>query len=91
LTWPTPAEDGTALFSLRPESIQIASDVLPVSARWVRFRGTIQQQIYGGASELLEIECGAGQLLRARVPARNTLAHDLDFSFSADDAVQVKG
>jgi spermidine/putrescine ABC transporter ATP-binding subunit len=91
LTWPTPAEDGTALFSLRPESIQIASDVLPVSARWVRFRGTIQQHIYGGASELLEIECGAGQLLRARVPARNTLAQELDFSFSADDAVQVKG
>jgi spermidine/putrescine ABC transporter ATP-binding subunit len=91
LKWSTSADDGPALFSLRPESIQLASDVLPVSSRLVRFRGTIHQQIYGGASELLEIECGAGQLLRARIPARNQLAHEQEFSFSADDIVRVKG
>ena len=91
LKWPTSAGDGATLFSLRPESIQLASDVLPVSARWIRFRGTVQQQIYGGASELLEIECGTGQLLRARVPARASLGNELEFSFSADDVVQVKG
>jgi ABC-type Fe3+/spermidine/putrescine transport system ATPase subunit len=90
LKWPTSAADGTALFSLRPEAIQLASDVLPVSARWVRFRGTIQQQIYGGASEQLEIECGAGQPLRARIPARAALGREQDFSFSADEVVQVK-
>ena len=77
--------------SLRPEAIQIASDVLPVSARYIRFRGAIQQQIYGGGSELLEIECGAGQLLRARIPARTTLGRDQEFSFLADDVVAVKG
>jgi len=91
LKWPTSAGDGTALFSLRPEAIQLASDVLPVSARWVRFRGTIQQQIYGGASELLEIECGAGQPLRARIPSRASLSREQEFSFSADEVVQVKG
>jgi spermidine/putrescine transport system ATP-binding protein len=91
LKWPTSAGDGTALFSLRPETIQLASDVLPVSARWVRFRGTIQQQIYGGASELLEIECGAGQPLRARIPSRASLSREQEFSFSADEVVQVKG
>jgi hypothetical protein len=64
--------------------------VLPVSARWVRFRGTIQQQIYGGASEQLEIECGAGQPLRARIPSRAALGRDQEFSFSADEVVQVK-
>jgi spermidine/putrescine transport system ATP-binding protein len=90
LKWPTSAVDGTALFSLRPETIQLASDVLPVSARWVRFRGTIQQQIYGGASELLEIECGAGQPLRARIPSRASLSREQEFSFSADEVVQVK-
>lgn len=90
LKWPTSAADGTALFSLRPEAIQLASDVLPVSARWVRFRGTIQQQIYGGASELLEIECGAGQPLRARIPSRASLSREQEFSFSADEVVQVK-
>ncbi len=91
LKWPTSATDGQALFSLRPETIQLASDVLPVSARWVRFRGTIQQQIYGGANELLEIECGAGQILRARIPARSPLGHEQEFSFSADEVVRVKG
>jgi spermidine/putrescine ABC transporter ATP-binding subunit len=91
MRWPTSAADGSVLFSLRPEAIQLASDVLPVSARWVRFRGAIHQQIYGGASELLEIECGAGQLLRARVTARRPLAHEQEFSFSADEVVQVKG
>jgi spermidine/putrescine transport system ATP-binding protein len=91
LKWPTSAGDGTALFSLRPEAIQLASDVLPVSARWVRFRGTIQEQIYGGASELLEIECGAGQHLRARIPSRASLSREQEFSFSADEVVQVKG
>jgi ABC-type Fe3+/spermidine/putrescine transport system ATPase subunit len=90
LTWPTSASDGTALFSLRPEAIQLAPDVLPVSARWIRFRGAIRQQVYGGASELLEIECGAGQVLRARIPARAPLGRDQEFSFSADDVVQVK-
>src|ERR1700746_2763370 len=49
-TWPTHAADGAALFSLRPESIRLAPDVLPVSARSIRFRGTIHQQTYGGAS-----------------------------------------
>jgi spermidine/putrescine transport system ATP-binding protein len=91
LKWSTPESDGTAIFSLRPEAIQIAPDVLPVSARHIRFRGTIHQQIYGGASELLEIECGAGQLLRARIPARNSISSDQEFSFLADDIVQVKG
>jgi ABC-type Fe3+/spermidine/putrescine transport system ATPase subunit len=91
LKWSTPAADGSALFSLRPEAIQIAPDVLPVSARYIRFRGTIQQQIYGGASELLEIECGASQPLRARIPARDSLNREQEFSFFADDIVQVKG
>ncbi|HEX3118557.1 MAG TPA: ABC transporter ATP-binding protein [Candidatus Acidoferrum sp.] len=91
LKWSTSASDGPALFSLRPEAIQIAPDVLPVSARYIRFRGTIQRQVYGGASELLEIECGTGQLLRARIPARNSISSGQEFSFLADDIVQVKG
>ncbi len=91
LRWSTSAGDGTAVFSLRPEAIQIASDVLPVSARYIRFRGTIHQQIYGGASELLEIECGTGKVLRARIPARDSLNREQEFSVLADDITQVKG
>jgi ABC-type Fe3+/spermidine/putrescine transport system ATPase subunit len=90
LSWRTSASDGTALFSLRPEAIQLAPDVLPVSARHIRFRGAIQQQVYGGASELLEIDCGVGQILRARIPARTPLGREQEFSFFADDVVQVE-
>src|SRR6201986_471634 len=89
LKWSTAAGHGSALFSLRPEAIQVAPDVLPVSARYVRFRGTIQQQIYGGSSELLEIECGVGQLLRARIPARESLNREQEFFFRPHKIAQV--
>src|SRR5271167_2688053 len=50
LSWQTSASDGTALYSLRPEAIQLAADATN-AAPIVRFRGAIRQQIYGGASE----------------------------------------
>jgi hypothetical protein len=55
----------------------------------VRFRGCIRQQIYGGASELLEIDCGAAQILRARIPARGPLSGEHEFAFEATDAIRV--
>ncbi len=88
LRWKTSGAGGTALFSLRPEAIHLAgagddgSDV-------VRFRGTIRQQIYCGASELLEIDCGENQILRARIPASGPLTGEHEFVFSAVDAVPV--
>ena len=88
LQWEKSGAGGTALFSLRPEAIHLAgsgdnaSDV-------VRFRGTIRQQIYSGASELLEIDCGESQILRARIPASGPLTGEHEFVFSAADAVCV--
>jgi ABC-type Fe3+/spermidine/putrescine transport system ATPase subunit len=87
LQWKTSRAGGAALFSLRPEAIHLAaagdgSDV-------VRFRGTIRQQIYSGASELLEIDCGESQILRARIPASGPLTGEHEFVFSAADAVCV--
>jgi hypothetical protein len=55
----------------------------------VRFRGTIRQQIYSGASELLEIDCGENQNLRARIPASGSLTGVHEFVFSARDTVRV--
>lgn len=89
LQWQTPAPDGTALFSLRPEAIQL-SDGRSLPPNSVRFRGAIRQQIFSGASELLEIDCGGGQVLRARLPARGPLAAQHEFSFSSEDAIQVR-
>jgi hypothetical protein len=56
----------------------------------VRFRAILQQQFYGGASELLEVNCGRGQLLRIRIPARGPLSGEHEFVFSTADAIRVQ-
>jgi ABC-type Fe3+/spermidine/putrescine transport system ATPase subunit len=95
LRWPTSAPDGTALFSLRPEAIRLTGSATNAVANAtansqaeVRFAGTVKQQLYGGASELLEINCG-GQTLRVKIPARGPLSGEQNFSFFAADAVPV--
>jgi ABC-type Fe3+/spermidine/putrescine transport system ATPase subunit len=88
LVWQSSAADGAVLYSLRPEAIQLAIDASR-TAPSVRFRGVIRQQIYGGASELLEIDCGAAQTLRARIPARGPLNGEHEFAFAATDAIRV--
>jgi len=89
LRWAASGADGPALYSLRPEAIQLAADgATPANA--VRFRAVVRQQIYGGASELLEIDCGGTQVLRARIPARGPLSGEHEFTFSAADAIRVR-
>jgi len=90
LQWKTAAGDGdgVVVFSLRPEVIRLTGDHSDL-ANSVRFRATIQQQIFAGTSELLELECG-GQTLRARIPARGPLSGAHDFLFSTADAIRVK-
>jgi ABC-type Fe3+/spermidine/putrescine transport system ATPase subunit len=89
LRWPVSGSDGTALFSLRPEAIPLAADsAAPPDA--IRFRGVIRQQIYGGSSELLEVDCGNNQILRVRIPARGPLSGQHEFVFSAADAIRVR-
>jgi ABC-type Fe3+/spermidine/putrescine transport system ATPase subunit len=89
LRWTTSGTDGAALYSLRPEAIQLVVDgAAPTTA--VRFHGLVRQQIYGGSSELLEIDCGGSQLLRARIPARGPLSGEHEFTFSAEDAMRVR-
>jgi ABC-type Fe3+/spermidine/putrescine transport system ATPase subunit len=92
LHWPTPAQDGTAVFSLRPEAIRLANGLVHAAANSpatdVRFSAIVKQQLYGGASELLEVDCGS-QILRVKIPARGPLSGKQDFSFSAHDAVRV--
>src|SRR6266852_5546197 len=88
LQWKTSRADGAALFSLRPEAIHLAVASLQLQDA-VHFRGSIRQQIYGGASELLEIDCGGNQVLRARIPATGHLTGQHEFIFSAADAIPV--
>ena len=88
LRWAAQGENGCAVFSLRPEAIRLASADAPLQGS-VRFHATLQQQFYGGASELLEVNCG-GQLLRIRIPARGPLSGEHEFWFSLADAVPVR-
>lgn len=89
LQWPAQAPNGPAIFSLRPEAIHLSSDAIS-SPGIVRFRASLQQQFFSGASELLEVNCG-GQLLRVRLSARGPLSGEHEFVFSVNDAIRVQG
>jgi spermidine/putrescine transport system ATP-binding protein len=93
IEWRTSEPIGKATFSLRPESIRIANKAaLPNAATNAtsRFRGHVVHQTYGGAMDLLEIDCGGRQIVRARIATPGPLTGDLDFEFSPDDAVRVR-
>ena len=87
LRWPSTKPNGPALFSLRPESIQLAAESTN-NSNSVHFSATIQQQIFSGSVEQLEVNC-AGQLLRVRIPARGQLTGQHDFVFDPTDAISV--
>jgi spermidine/putrescine transport system ATP-binding protein len=88
LRWPIEEPDGPAVFSLRPETIRLSVDGKR-QLNEVKFRGSVKQQIFGGASELLEVDSGDGQLLRVRLPASGPLTGEHDFVFSIADAIRV--
>jgi ABC-type Fe3+/spermidine/putrescine transport system ATPase subunit len=88
LHWLAQGPDGAALFSLRPEAIRLANNGAINLPADVRFSAAVKQQLYGGASELLEVDCD-GQILRVKIPARGPLSGIQDFTFSAADAVRV--
>ncbi len=88
LRWPLDEPDGPVLFSLRPETIRLTPDGKRQTNE-VKFRASVHNQVFAGASELLEIDCGAGQLLRVRLPACGPLTGEHEFVFSIADAIRV--
>jgi ABC-type Fe3+/spermidine/putrescine transport system ATPase subunit len=93
IVWRASGATGKATFSLRPEHIRFASEnalLDSTSATVARFRGRIANQTYGGAMDLLEIDCGDSQILRARIASPGLLAGDINFEFSESDAVRVR-
>jgi len=89
LRFRTNAPDGVACFSLRPEAISLAANA-PAISSVETFRATIRQQFFSGSTELLELLCSDGQILRARVEAQGPLSGEQEFVFSAAAAVSVK-
>ena len=88
LQWSTAAPDGSVLFSLRPECIQLGAELGRTEDNVVRFRAAIRQQIFSGAAEQLEIDVD-GQTLRVRVPSRGILTGEHEFTFYPADAISV--
>jgi spermidine/putrescine transport system ATP-binding protein len=93
IVWPVLGPAGQATYSLRPECIRLIRPVggagLPdVSA--ARFRGTIRNQSFGGAMDMLEIECANSVRIRARIPDPGPLSGEHEFEFQTNDAVRVR-
>ena len=89
LEWPCQGPTGDAVFSLRPECIRMANSAVDSGA--VRFQALVERQTFGGASDVLEVECSGGLLLRVRIPSRGEIAGSQVFEFSPTDAVRVAG
>jgi ABC-type Fe3+/spermidine/putrescine transport system ATPase subunit len=85
---PVTGPEGPATFSLRPEAIKGVLDAV-IGTPYMTFKATVRQQIYSGATELLEVDC-AGELLRVRVPAGERLQGEQEFIFSPKDVVRIR-
>ncbi|MGH9433849.1 MAG: ABC transporter ATP-binding protein [Terriglobia bacterium] len=102
LCWPAAGPDGDATFSLRPESIRLMGRIQNSAAvaaedgrsgnasSPARFRATVRNQSFGGASDLIEVEDSGGLRLLVRIPCARPLAGEWRFEFSANDAVRLR-
>jgi spermidine/putrescine transport system ATP-binding protein len=95
ITWRTFGAAGNATYSLRPECIRLVAEsesrgMLPADVATARFRGRIRNQSFGGAMDLIEIDCGGTHAIRARIASPGILTGEREFEFTANDAVRVR-
>jgi ABC-type Fe3+/spermidine/putrescine transport system ATPase subunit len=90
LSWAAQLPDGPALFSLRPESIQVVPAAKPATPGAVRVRGRVLQQAFHGATELIRVECPVGLVLTVRTPSSAGTPGEVDLEFSPANAVPVR-
>jgi spermidine/putrescine transport system ATP-binding protein len=93
IAWRTSDTSGKATYSLRPECIRMVSESAGTpfaDAGTARFRGRVRNQAFGGAMDLVEIDYGGTQNIRARVANPGILTGEREFEFAANDAVRVR-
>jgi spermidine/putrescine transport system ATP-binding protein len=94
IVWRTFGPAGKATYSLRPESIRLVPLVAGLASApdvsTARFRGKIQSQAFGGAMDIVQIECDNSTRIRARLPNPGPLSGEQEFEFYANDAVRVR-
>jgi spermidine/putrescine transport system ATP-binding protein len=89
LSWNVQAGDGTAVFSLRPENIQIVNSRTSTSSS-VQVRGNVRHQAFHGATELVQVECVDGLVLSVRTSGGPSLSGEVQLEFRPGDAVLVR-
>ena len=95
IVWRTFGVSGTATYSLRPECIRFANETAGIPSAdadvsTARFRGRIRNQSFGGAMDLIEIDCGDAHVIRARIANPGILSGEREFEFAANDAVRLR-
>jgi ABC-type Fe3+/spermidine/putrescine transport system ATPase subunit len=93
IQWRTDTSSGKAAYSLRPECIRLvpAGAGGPAhGAAIARFRGRVRNQSFGGATDLVEVDCGNSCVVRVRIPNPGVLSGEHEFEFNANDATLVR-
>ena len=93
IVWRADGSAGSATYSLRPECIRLSAETAGISSgdlTTARFRGRIRNQAFGGAMDLIEIDCGANHIIRARIASPGILTGEREFEFTANDAVRLR-
>jgi len=90
LSWPVQVADGPALFSLRPENIRVVSPVTSVVSGRVRMRGSVVDQAFHGATELIRVQSADGLVLVVRTPNSVAPQAEVELEFSPADAIAVR-
>jgi ABC-type Fe3+/spermidine/putrescine transport system ATPase subunit len=88
MRWATNEPDGPVTFSVRPESIVLASGTH--GDGFVRFRAKVLSQLFQGAAELLQVETASGYRLNVRTSGGKAAAVELELEFAATSAVRVR-
>jgi ABC-type Fe3+/spermidine/putrescine transport system ATPase subunit len=88
LSWPVSLADGPAVFSLRPEHVRLAGTSRFSEA--VRVRGQIVHQAFHGATELIQVDCGAGLILVVRTASASGLPDHVELEFTPSEAIPVR-
>lgn len=96
LAWPVQGKsEASVLFSLRPESIRLvrpqegSHSFGTPDQRVVQFAASIRRQVFGGATDLIEIERPDGEVLLVRIPSRGEIEGSWLFEFDAADVVRL--
>ncbi len=88
LSWPVDLPDGSAFFSLRPESLRVIIAGSP-SPGSLPLQGRVVHQAFHGATQLARVECSGGFELTLRT-ARELNDGIIALEFSPPDAIPVR-